>query len=199
MIVHEQRRGCQSLLPSPTEDTCCSLTHGCNVGVYFGQLLGMADHLSFTLGRAGYRIHKIVPYGPVHETLQYLIRYASARIAFCLQNMQAMPSSCVRQALSESIGCTTARAAVTASAHRQSVRSLHTVASLSHHQQKVHDLRVDAVCRRAQENSSIMSATGKEREMIQAELVRRLHESLSLNRLFKAPGDMQQQSASAAA
>jgi proline dehydrogenase len=46
-------------------------------GVYFGQLLGMADHLSFTLGRAGYRIHKIVPYGPVHETLQYLIRCAS--------------------------------------------------------------------------------------------------------------------------
>ncbi|BDA46933.1 Proline dehydrogenase 1, mitochondrial [Coccomyxa sp. Obi] len=45
-------------------------------GVYFGQLLGMADHLSFTLGRAGYRIHKIVPYGPVHETLQYLIRRA---------------------------------------------------------------------------------------------------------------------------
>lgn len=43
--------------------------------MYFGQLLGMADHLSFTLGRAGYRIHKIVPYGPVHETLQYLIRY----------------------------------------------------------------------------------------------------------------------------
>ena len=40
----------------------------------------MADHLSFTLGRAGYRIHKIVPYGPVHETLQYLIRHASARI-----------------------------------------------------------------------------------------------------------------------
>ena len=36
----------------------------------------MADHLSFTLGQAGYRIHKIVPYGPVHETLQYLIRYA---------------------------------------------------------------------------------------------------------------------------
>jgi len=46
-------------------------------GVYFGQLLGMADHLSFTLGRAGYRIHKIVPYGPVHETLQYLIRHAN--------------------------------------------------------------------------------------------------------------------------
>lgn len=55
------------------------------------------------------------------------------------------------------------------------------------------------MCRRAQENSSIMSATGKEREMIQAELIRRLRESLSLNRLFKAPGAMQQPSASAAA
>lgn len=49
--------------------------------MYFGQLLGMADHLSFTLGRAGYRIHKIVPYGPVHETLQYLIRHAPACFA----------------------------------------------------------------------------------------------------------------------
>lgn len=41
----------------------------------------MCDHLSFTLGRAGYRIHKIVPYGPVHETLQYLIRHASLAFA----------------------------------------------------------------------------------------------------------------------
>ena len=52
--------------------------------------------------------------------------------------------------------------------------------------------------RRAQENSSIMSATGKEREMIQAELVRRLCTSLSLNRLFSSPSAMQG-SASAAA
>ena len=32
-----------------------------------------------------------------------------------------------------------------------------------------------------------MSATGKEREMIQAELVRRLRGSLSLDRLFRGP------------
>lgn len=44
-----------------------------------------------------------------------------------------------------------------------------------------------------------MSATGKEREMIQAELLRRLRDSLSLNRLFRAPRAVQQQSASAAA
>ena len=56
-----------------------------HAGVYFGQLLGMADHLSFTLGRAGYRIHKIVPYGPVHETLQYLIRRAQVLLPACHQ------------------------------------------------------------------------------------------------------------------
>ena len=52
--------------------------------------------------------------------------------------------------------------------------------------------------RRAQENSSIMSATGKEREMIQAELIRRLRDSLSLDRLFRGP-DVIHPSASAQA
>lgn len=35
--------------------------------VYFGQLLGMADHLTFTLGANGYPAFKYVPYGRVHE------------------------------------------------------------------------------------------------------------------------------------
>jgi len=47
-----------------------------NGGVYFGQLLGMADHLTFNLGRNGYKAYKYVPYGPVHEVLPYLIRRA---------------------------------------------------------------------------------------------------------------------------
>ncbi|CAE7867430.1 prdh-1 [Symbiodinium microadriaticum] len=42
--------------------------------VGFGQLLGMADHLTFTLGRYGYRAYKYVPYGPVDEVVPYLIR-----------------------------------------------------------------------------------------------------------------------------
>ncbi|CAE8608801.1 unnamed protein product [Polarella glacialis] len=42
--------------------------------VGFGQLMGMADHLTFTLGRHGYKAYKYVPYGPVEEVVPYLIR-----------------------------------------------------------------------------------------------------------------------------
>merc|ERR1719488_78560 len=42
--------------------------------VYFGQLLGMADHLTFTLGQNGYKAYKYVPYGPIGEVVPYLIR-----------------------------------------------------------------------------------------------------------------------------
>jgi len=33
--------------------------------VYFGQLLGMADNLTFILGQHGYKAYKYVPYGKV--------------------------------------------------------------------------------------------------------------------------------------
>lgn len=42
--------------------------------VYFGQLKGMADHLTFTLGANGYKAYKYVPYGPIDEVMPYLIR-----------------------------------------------------------------------------------------------------------------------------
>mmetsp|Transcript_78327 Transcript_78327/g.227242 ORF Transcript_78327/g.227242 Transcript_78327/m.227242 type:complete len:572 (+) Transcript_78327:110-1825(+) len=44
--------------------------------VCFGQLFGMSDHLSFNLGRSGYRAYKYVPYGEVHEVMPYLLRRA---------------------------------------------------------------------------------------------------------------------------
>jgi len=47
-----------------------------NPHVYFSQLLGMSDHISFNLANAGYNVAKYVPYGPVKEVLPYLIRRA---------------------------------------------------------------------------------------------------------------------------
>jgi len=42
--------------------------------VYFGQLLGMADHLTFTLAAQKFQAYKYIPYGPVDEVMPYLIR-----------------------------------------------------------------------------------------------------------------------------
>lgn len=44
--------------------------------IYFSQLLGMSDHISYNLANAGYNVAKYVPYGPVEEVLPYLIRRA---------------------------------------------------------------------------------------------------------------------------
>jgi proline dehydrogenase len=44
--------------------------------IYFSQLLGMSDNLSYVLAKHGYNVSKYVPYGPVRNTLPYLIRRA---------------------------------------------------------------------------------------------------------------------------
>lgn len=44
--------------------------------VWFGQLFGMSDHISYNLAEEGYNVAKYVPFGPVKDVMPYLIRRA---------------------------------------------------------------------------------------------------------------------------
>ncbi len=44
--------------------------------VFFAQLLGMSDNLSFNLSASGFNVAKYMPYGPVEAVMPYLLRRA---------------------------------------------------------------------------------------------------------------------------
>jgi len=56
-----------------------------NPHVYFAQLLGMSDNLSFNLAHGGYNVAKYVPYGPIKAVLPYLFRRAQENTAIAGQ------------------------------------------------------------------------------------------------------------------
>lgn len=45
-------------------------------GIYFSQLYGMSDHITYNLAESGYNVAKYVPYGAVKTMMPYLFRRA---------------------------------------------------------------------------------------------------------------------------
>lgn len=44
--------------------------------IWFSQLYGMSDHISYNLAKKGYNAVKLVPFGPVRDVVPYLLRRA---------------------------------------------------------------------------------------------------------------------------
>lgn len=58
--------------------------------VWFGQLYGMSDNLSFNLASKGYNNAKYLPFGPVKDVMPYLIRRAEENTAVAGQTSREL-------------------------------------------------------------------------------------------------------------
>ena len=58
--------------------------------VFFAQLFGMSDNISFNLSNAGYNAVKYLPYGPVEAVMPYLMRRAEENTAIAGQSSREL-------------------------------------------------------------------------------------------------------------
>ena len=80
----ERLSGLAVFIGTHNEDSCLKAatymeTHAISPNtdkVYFSQLFGMSDNISFNLANSGYHVAKYLPYGPVGDVVPYLMRRA---------------------------------------------------------------------------------------------------------------------------
>jgi proline dehydrogenase len=58
--------------------------------VWSAQLYGMSDNISFNLAKAGYRVAKYMPYGPVRSVMPYLFRRAQENTSVAGQSSREL-------------------------------------------------------------------------------------------------------------
>ena len=58
--------------------------------LWFGQLYGMSDHISFNLAHHNYKASKYLPFGPVKDVLPYLIRRAEENTSVAGQTVREL-------------------------------------------------------------------------------------------------------------
>lgn len=58
--------------------------------VWFAQLYGMSDNITFSLAKAGYRAAKYLPYGPVRSVMPYLLRRAAENTSVAGQSSREL-------------------------------------------------------------------------------------------------------------
>jgi proline dehydrogenase len=63
--------------------------------LYFAQLLGMSDHISYNLANASHNVAKYVPYGPVRAVFPYLVRRAQENTS--IQGQSSRELALIRQ------------------------------------------------------------------------------------------------------
>jgi proline dehydrogenase len=58
--------------------------------IWFAQLFGMSDNISFNLAKEGYNVAKYVPYGPVRSVMPYLFRRAAENTSVAGQSSREL-------------------------------------------------------------------------------------------------------------